>query len=317
MMTFQVIMEKAKESWTRLWDQTDMTPFFSSVKRFLDLFNPESETGSAMAMVFKSGVEGASKLASAILDDAGPAIMDLSVILLDLYSGTAPLLFDIAKMFKAIAGEAIEAARAVAKVLNQEDGYHTLETSNYGRYQGAIGAGVGKFVGGDTGASVGRAIGGLTGQFSQMITDPSGWSEEWTVKAIRALGLYPELFKEKGEQAGKAVGEGFQDGYKKEMQIHSPSKLMERLGEYTAEGLGIGASKRSGDASSSLAAGMQGAAPEAMPSQGSSGSRASVVVEAGAIVINASSGQSPRAISEEVLSRLMNSIAANQGVLLD
>lgn len=58
-------------------------------------------------------------------------------------------------------------------------------------------------------------------------------------------GLISALYKAAilARAAGIKAGKAFSEGYRDEMDIHSPSKVMKRLGEYTGEGLEVGLNK--------------------------------------------------------------------------
>lgn len=61
-----------------------------------------------------------------------------------------------------------------------------------------------------------------------------------------------EAQKEKAEEAGEDIGEASANGLENELEINSPSKVTERIGEYFGEGLAIGIPKKQGDIISAI-----------------------------------------------------------------
>ena len=58
-----------------------------------------------------------------------------------------------------------------------------------------------------------------------------------TIQTNVDKGIDPEHFRTSGTEAGTALGEGMEEGTKEALEIHSPSKTYEEIGEYIVEGL--------------------------------------------------------------------------------
>ena len=94
-------------------------------------------------------------------------------------------------------------------------------------------------------SGISSAVADATSEFSDMFSDVG---EELGLNLTS--GLTSEVNKNSGEQAGVQYASGVIDGFKEEAEIHSPSKVFRKMGEFLMKGLSIGISKSEGETTS-------------------------------------------------------------------
>lgn len=294
MATLPVMIEKTKDQLNRFLEGIDFKPLLGPVQKLLDLFNEATPTGQAMQVMLQTFGDAAAKVGGDLADGLVWALKEALIIGLDLVTDWGPGLASLWDALKGMAQAAVSLYEALSKI----------SESTIGKVLSA-GSGVAGLAATAAGAvvpGVGVAS-GAAGVLSGIASGISAGSDE-----------------RRGLMAGAARDESQAaiDAYKEEFGIKSPSRVMMGIGDQIGAGLRIGMGRSMagvGDVASgtvdAAATGATGAAPTMVPTQSSG---ASIRIEPGAIVVNASSGQSATEIAETVLTRMFERIAVTQGL---
>ena len=297
LLTLPAVVERAREGFTRLFDSIDFKPVIAAAQRFLDLFNDQTETGKTFAELFKVIGDRVVDLATALIDDAGPAFVELSIFALNMFADVEPILSGLISLARTLVSALTSVLPSVEQI--------QATVAKGGIAQRFLGAGL-------TGGLNGIVVQGAA-EFARAKLTPSGAdTAAGATDGIRS-GLAEAL------TGGRELGDATVQGYREEMGIKSPSRVMAALGQDTADGLVMGLGAGAGDASAAaagLGSGVTGGAAKGLAggAGASGGPSCGVTVEAGAIVVYAAPSQQAEDVAAEVLAKLLTRLAYTQGV---
>lgn len=307
----KAMFAKAKETFSRIFEDVNLKPILDSVREFIVLFDRSTVSGKAIRLIMTSLFDVLGKVGKALFQAVRVGFVLATIAALKLYIAAYPALNSIVKIVKKLGGGGGDGAlemlgKAAALVFD------------------GIVAGM---------SVVSEAVSGVFDIFSSfvdLISGPAIFNAVEKIKSIFADGFSIEAFMRLGEMIvngiiagmeavggrfGKAafnIKEKIVGNLKSALGIHSPARALMPIGHYSMEGVRVGAERNAVNladsvtykapggglpfASGALASAASGAASGASASGASSG--ASITVNGTNITINAGNGATAQSIAD-------------------
>ena len=305
--------ERAKESVGKFFEDIDVTPFLTEVKKLFGMLDQSTATGQAL----KAGIGGFFKEVFAALTVLVPIarklFLDMAIYGLQAYIAIKPIVASMQEFAASDAGVLVIAGMGAALRVMAISA--AIVVGIFGALILTIGLAV---------AQIGILYVAITSFVAIATETLGGWAASATVMAsnfiqglvngivgggVKVVGAVKDLAK---SALGAFSGPSGIDA-------HSPSVKMAKLGEHMGSGVALGlddSSTEVANASQSMAVSAVSAASNGASSSGASGSVGgmNVTIEAGAIVINGGSSDSVLELTEQALTQLLERIAQQQGL---
>lgn len=305
------IWAKAKESVGKFFEDIDVAPFLTEVKKLFGILDSGSSTGQAL----KLGIGGFFKEFFAVATKAVPMVKSFftSLIIygLQAYLAIRPVVASIKEF------AASEQGAAVVNGLGMALRYMAVAAGvvvvAIGLLVAAIGATIAWF------ATAGAAVAGFAAYTLGMLGEWADGAAEMATNFVQGLvdgiaaggALVAAAVSKLAAQAKAA----FTDA----LGIESPSTVMMGYGVHMGEGAALGVEAGAGEVSGAVE-GMAATAVSAAESApapsvpGSGGGGVHVTIEPGAIVIQGGSGESLSELTEQAVAMIFERIALAQGL---
>lgn len=289
LMGLEDAVGKFKEKISRLFEDVDTGPFFELVSDIAALFDEASISGTALKFLATEIFSGLFRVARAVFPYIKVAILELVIIALKLYIAAKPIVATIKELF-GVASEGDALAKMVRTIVGLLAGVAITVTFLVGLFlawNAAIAFGFGYLLTklAEADAAIRNGLGAAFQWLKSLLSTEAGGG----IAAALIDGLVAGLTGGGSRviQALVAVGRGAIAGVKGVLGIASPSKVMQEMGGYTAEGFAMGVEDGTADTRGALEAAVSPSTLAPAAPAASSGGGAQVVFAEGSIVIHA------------------------------
>ena len=307
----KAMFAKAKETFSRIFEDVNLKPILDSVREFIILFDRSTVSGKAIRLIMTSIFDVLGKVGKTLFQAVRVGFVLATIAALKLYIAAYPALNSIVKIVKKLGGGGGDGALEML-----------------GKTAALVFDGIVASM-----SVVSEAVSGVFDIFSSfvdLISGPAIFNAVEKIKSIFADGFSIEAFMKLGEMVvngiiagmeavggrfGKAafnIKEKIVGNLKSALGIHSPARALMPIGHYSMEGVRVGAERNAVNladsvtykapggglpfASGALASAASGAASGASASGASSG--ASITVNGTNITINAGNGATAQSIAD-------------------
>lgn len=302
---------KAKESVGKFFEDIDVAPFLTEVKKLFGILDSGSATGQAL----KLGVGGFFKEFFAVATKAVPLVKSFftSLIIygLQAYLAIRPIVASIKEF--AASEEGIAVIHGLGLALRYMAVAAGVVVALFAILEGAILASSASFiVAGAAIAGFAAYTLGMLGEWASDAADMATSFVQGLVDGIAAGGALVASAVSKLAAQAKAA-------FTSALGIESPSTVMMGYGVHMGEGAALGVEASAGEVSGAVegmaataVSAADGAPGPAGPSSGGGGVH--VTIEPGAIVIQGGSGESVSELTEQAVAMIFERIALAQGL---
>jgi hypothetical protein len=313
--TTEGFSNKLHDSLGHLFEDIDTKPFFEGLRGILHLFDASTGTGKVLKTVINSIFGGAFARSGGILLSVKHGIQDIVIAGLKLYIALKPAISSIKSLWKS-AKESKNLKLALIGVAGLVGAFAAAVLIAGGIMigLGAIVAGVAALIVlgiGWVAAKIvmfGVFIGKNLGKWGHTAKDAAANFINGIIDGInKGIAAVKSAVNKLAGALPKALAD--------KLEIHSPSRVMMRLGEQTGEGYAQGVEKKGGRASTAVTSLASSAQSGASGGERGGGKSLSITVEKGAIVVQGGGGETLLELTETGLARLLERLALKEGLV--
>lgn len=314
---------KAKETFKRLFEDVNLQPILKSIQSFILLFDRSTASGRGMKTILTAVFNTVGKIGAFAFKIVREGLVWMTIGALKFYITAFPLINSIYKLFQKLGGNGEGGAAFLGKVISGAFDIAAISLKNTITVATAIFDIFNDFVDLISGPAIYNAVQTILGFFK----DGFSFDAFMNLGGYIIDGIIAGMKYGLGKMAAVAVDikDNVVGSFKSAFGIHSPAKATEPLGGHIMGGMGVGAKKnplrladhvdtslppvptmqgpsfRMGSmAAPSFGGGMSGAAGALGQGMGAaasaSGGGSTITLEAGAVVIHASNGETAQQI---------------------